>query len=182
MPAVRQAVADFFQLDPYTALDPDRVVALGAAVQASTLAGRSRNSLLLDAIPLSLGMETVGGAVAKLIVAGATVPARAKETFSTSVDNQTAIELKILQGEREMAEDCRLLGEFHLRNIPRMPAGVPQLEVEFLVDANGVLNVSAIEKRSGVAATLQVIPNHGLTKDEVDRIEAESHRARRART
>lgn len=174
VPAVRQAVADFFKLDPYTALDPDRVVALGAAVQASTLAGRSRNSLLLDAIPLSLGIETVGGAVAKLVVAGATVPARAKETFSTSVDNQTAIELKVLQGEREMAEDCRELGTFHLRGIPAMPAGVPQLEVEFLVDANGVLNVSAIEKRSGVAATLQVIPNHGLTKDEVDTIEAQA--------
>ncbi|UYV13555.1 MAG: Hsp70 family protein [Phycisphaera sp.] len=172
VPAVRHAVAEFFNLDPYTALDPDRVVALGAAVQASTLAGRSRNSLLLDAIPLSLGIETVGGAVAKLVVAGATVPARAKETFSTSVDNQTAIELKVLQGEREMAEDCRELGTFHLRGIPPMPAGVPQLEVEFLVDANGVLNVSAVEKRSGQTATLQVIPNHGLTKDEVDAIEA----------
>jgi molecular chaperone DnaK len=171
VPAVRKAVAAFFQLDPYTALDPDRVVALGAAVQASTLAGRSRNSLLLDAIPLSLGIETVGGAVAKLVVAGATVPARAKETFSTSVDNQTAIELKVVQGEREMAEDCRQLGVFHLRNIPPMPAGVPQLEVEFLVDANGVLSVSAVEKRSGQTATLQIIPNHGLTRGEVDAIE-----------
>ncbi|MEQ9097467.1 MAG: Hsp70 family protein [Phycisphaerales bacterium] len=174
IPAVRRAVAQFFGLEPYTALDPDRVVALGAAVQASTLAGLSRNSLLLDAIPLSLGIETVGGAVAKLIVAGATVPARAKETFSTSVDNQTAIELKVLQGEREMAEDCRELGMFKLRGIPPMPAGVPQLEVEFLVDANGVLNVSAIEKRSGQTATLQVIPNHGLTREEVDTIEAQA--------
>ncbi len=172
VPPARHAAANLFLLDPYSALDPDRVVARGAAVQASTLAGRSRNSLLLDAIPLSLGIETVGGAVAKLIVAGSTVPARAKETFSTSVDNQTAIELKVLQGEREMAEDCRQLGVFHLRNIPPMPAGVPQLEVEFLVDANGVLNVSAVEKRSGQTATLQVIPNHGLTKDEVDAIEA----------
>ncbi|MEQ8316495.1 MAG: Hsp70 family protein [Phycisphaerales bacterium] len=174
IPAVRKAVGAFFGLEPYTALDPDRVVALGAAVQASTLAGRSRNSLLLDAIPLSLGIETVGGAVAKLIVAGATLPARAKETFSTSVDDQTAIELKVLQGEREMAEDCRQLGLFHLRGIPPMPAGVPQLEVEFLVDANGVLSVSAMEKRSGQTATLQVIPNHGLTRDEVDAIEAQA--------
>jgi len=172
VPAVRKAVADSFKLDPYTALDPDRVVALGAAVQASTLAGRNRNSLLLDAIPLSLGIETVGGAVAKLIVAGATVPARATETFSTSVDSQTAIEIKVLQGEREMAEDCRQLGVFHLRGIPPMPAGVPQLKVEFLVDANGVLNVSAVEKRSGQTAALQVIPNHGLTSDEVNAIEA----------
>ncbi|NRA57969.1 MAG: Hsp70 family protein [Phycisphaerales bacterium] len=174
VPAVRRAVGDFFGMEPYTALDPDRVVALGAAVQAATLAGVSRNSLLLDAIPLSLGIETVGGAVAKLIHAGATVPARARETFSTSVDNQTAIELKVLQGEREMAEDCRALGEFRLRGIPPMPAGVPQLQVEFLVDANGVLNVSAIEQRSGETATLQIIPNHGLTRDEVDSIEAEA--------
>lgn len=174
VPAVRAAVGEFFGLEPYTALDPDRVVALGAAVQAATLAGVSRNSLLLDAIPLSLGIETVGGAMAKLIHAGATLPARAKETFSTSVDNQTGIVLKVLQGEREMAEDCRTLGEFHLKGIPPMPAGVPQVIVEFLVDANGVLNVSAHEKRSGQAATLQIIPNHGLTRDEVDAIEAEA--------
>ena len=174
IPAVRHAVGEFFGLEPYTALDPDRVVALGAAVQAATLAGTTKDSLLLDAIPLSLGIETVGGAVAKLVHAGATVPARANETFSTSVDNQTAIELKVLQGEREMAEDCRELGTFHLRGIPPMPAGVPQLLVEFLVDANGVLNVSAIERRSGQAATLQVIPNHGLTREEVDAIEAEA--------
>ena len=174
IPAVRRAVGEFFGLEPYTALDPDRVVALGAAVQAATLAGTSRESLLLDAIPLSLGIETVGGAMAKLVHAGATVPARARETFSTSVDNQTAIVLKVLQGEREMAEDCRELGAFHLRGIPPMPAGVPQLEVEFLVDANGVLNVSAVEKRSGRVASLQVIPNHGLTRAEVDAIEAQA--------
>jgi len=174
IPAVRRAVGAFFGLEPYTALDPDRVVALGASVQAATLAGTTRNSLLLDAIPLSLGIETVGGAVAKLIHAGSTVPTRAKETFSTSVDNQTAIELNVFQGEREMAEDCRQLGAFRLRGIPPMPAGVPQLEVSFEVDANGVLNVSAIEKRSGEAATLQIIPNHGLTRDEVDAIEAEA--------
>lgn len=174
IPAIRNAVGQFFNLEPYTALDPDRVVALGAAVQAATLAGTSRDSLLLDAIPLSLGVETVGGAMAKLVHAGATLPARARERFSTSVDNQTAITLKVLQGEREMAEDCRELGTFHLRGIPPMPAGVPQVEVEFLVDANGVLNVSASEKRSGQAATLQVIPNHGLTKEEVDAIEAQA--------
>ncbi|MEO1007289.1 MAG: Hsp70 family protein [Planctomycetota bacterium] len=174
IPAVRRAVAEGFGLEPYTALDPDRVVALGAAVQASILQGTSRGSLLLDAIPLGLGIETVGGAVAKLIVANSTVPARATETFSTSVDNQTAIVLRVRQGEREMAEDCRLLGEFHLRGIPPMPAGVPQLQVEFLVDANGVLSVSAVEQRSGQQASLQIVPNHGLTSEEVDRIEAEA--------
>jgi len=174
IPAVRDAVASFFGLEPYTALDPDRVVALGAAAQAATLGGGARRGLLLDVIPLSLGIETVGGAVAKLIVANTTVPTRARETFSTSVDNQTAIELNVLQGEREMAADCRSLGAFHLRGIPPMPAGVPQVEVQFALDANGVLDVSAVEKRSGAAASLQVIPNHGLTRDEVRRIEADA--------
>jgi molecular chaperone DnaK (HSP70) len=174
IPIVRRRVAEFFGLEPYTALDPDKVVALGAAVQASILSGQSKGALLLDVIPLSLGVETVGGAVAKLIMRNSTVPARATEMFSTSVDGQTSIRLSIYQGEREMASDCRKLGEFHLRGLPPMPAGIPQLEVQFLVDANGVLNVSAYERRSGKRASLQVIPNHGLTADEVDRIERDS--------
>jgi len=174
IPLVRRRVGEFFGLPPYTALDPDRVVALGAAVQASILSGRRKGALLLDVIPLSLGVETVGGAVAKLIMRNATLPARATEMFSTSVDGQTSIRLTVLQGEREMAADCRRLGEFHLRGIPPMPAGVPQLEVAFLVDANGVLNVSALERRSGKRASLQVIPNYGLTADEVASIEQES--------
>ena len=174
MPLVRRRVAEFFGLEPYTALDPDQVVALGAAVQAGVLAGVVKGALLLDVIPLSLGVETAGGAVAKLIVRNSAVPTRAKEMFSTSVDGQTSIKLHILQGEREMAGDCRSLGEFHLRGIPPMPAGVPQLEVEFLVDANGVLIVSAHERRSGRRAGLQIVPNHGLTRDEVDRMERES--------
>lgn len=179
VPLVRQRVAEFFDLDPYTALDPDLVVALGASVQASILAGHNTTSLLLDVIPLSLGIETVGGAVAKLILRNSTVPARAREMFSTSVDGQTSIKLHILQGEREMAADCRSLGEFHLRGIPPMPAGLPQVEVTFAVDANGVLNVSAIERRSGKRAALQIVPNHGLSRDEIDRIERESfHHAR----
>jgi molecular chaperone DnaK (HSP70) len=119
-------------------------------------------------------LETVGGAVAKLIVRNSPVPARASEMFSTSVDNQTSIRLTVYQGEREMAADCRKLGELHVRGIPPMPAGLPQLEVTFLVDANGVLNVGAVERRSGKRATMQVVPNHGLTSDEVDRIERES--------
>ncbi len=174
IPAVRRRVREFFGIDPYTALDPDQVVALGAAVQAAVISGAARGSLLLDVIPLSLGIETVGGAVAKLIMRNSTVPTRATEMFSTSVDGQASIKLAVYQGEREMAADCRLLGAFHLRGIPPMPAGIPQLEVEFLVDANGVLNVSAVEKRSGKRAALQVVPNHGLTRDEVDRIERES--------
>lgn len=174
IPSVRRNVAEFFGVEPYTAVDPDRVVAMGAAVQASILAGRERSALLVDVIPLSLGVETAGGAVAKLIIRNTTVPARAKETFSTSVDGQTSIRLTVYQGEREMAADCRKIGEFHLRDIPPMPAGIPQLEVSFLVDANGVLSVSAHEKRSGRRAGLQVIPNHGLSQSDVERIERES--------
>jgi len=174
IPAVRAKVAELFKTEPYTALNPDEVVALGAAVQASILAGLNTTSLLMDVIPLSLGVETVGGAVAKLIMRNSTVPTRATEMFSTSVDGQTSIKLHVLQGEREMVEDCRSLGEFHLSGIPPMPAGIPQLEVEFLVDSNGVLNVSAHEKRSGKRAALQIVPNHGLSRDEVDRMEADS--------
>ncbi len=185
-PLVRRRVEEVFGMPPYTALDPDQVVALGAAVQAGVLArrgaatnapggaGRRQSSLLLDVLPLSLGIETRGGGVAKLIMRNSTVPARATEMFSTSVDGQTSIKLHVLQGEREMASDCRSLGEFHLSGLPPMPAGIPQVEVTFLVDANGVLNVSAVEKRSGKRASLQVVPNHGLTREEVERIERES--------
>lgn len=174
IPLVRERVGAFFGVEPYGALDPDRVVAMGAAVQASILAGTKKGSLLLDVIPLSLGVETVGGAVAKLIVRNSPVPARASERFSTSVDGQANIKLHVLQGEREMAEDCRSLGTFELRGIPPMPAGIPKLLVTFLVDANGVLTVSAVEERSGKRAGLQIVPNHGLTEDEVERIERDS--------
>jgi molecular chaperone DnaK (HSP70) len=174
VPLVRQEVARFFKVDPYTAIDPDLVVALGAAVQGGVLSGQAKGTLLLDVIPLSLGIETVGGAVAKLIVRNSPVPARATEMFSTSADNQTAIRLTVYQGEREMAADCRKLGEFRLRGLPPMPAGIPQVEVAFLVDANGVLTATALERRSGKRAMLQVVPNHGLTSEEVDRIERES--------
>jgi molecular chaperone DnaK (HSP70) len=174
IPMVRRRVGEFFAIDPYTALDPDQVVALGAAVQASILSGGTAGALLLDVIPLSLGIETVGGAVAKIIIRNSTLPAQATEMFSTSVDGQTSIRLTVFQGEREMAADCRRLGEFHLRGIPPMPAGIPQVQVRFLVDANGVLNVSAVERRSGRRASLQVVPNHGLTADEVARIERDS--------
>ena len=126
-------------------------------------------------IPLSLGIETAGGAVAKLIMRNSSVPARAVERFSTSVDGQVNVKINVLQGEREMAEDCRSLGVFDLRGIPPMPAGVPKLVVEFRIDANGVLQVSAIEERSGKRAQIQIVPNHGLSREEVERIERESY-------
>ncbi|MEM1213807.1 MAG: Hsp70 family protein [Planctomycetota bacterium] len=174
IPAVRDAVADFFRTEPYTALDPDRVVALGAAVQAAILAGDHPQQLLLDVIPLSLGIETMGGAVAKLITANTTIPATATERFSTYAEGQTSVAINIYQGERELAQDCRLLGRFDLTGIPPMPAGLPKLVVTFLVDANGILTVSALEERSGKNARVQVVPNHGLTPEEITRIETES--------
>ena len=174
VPLVRRRVGELFGVEPYTALDPDQVVALGAAVQGSVLAGVTRDALLLDVIPLSLGLETAGGAVAKIIMRNTPVPARASEMFSTSVDGQGAIRLAVYQGEREMAADCRLLGTFTLRGIPPMPAGIPQLAVEFAVDASGILSVSAVERRSGVRAAIQVVPNHGLSRVEVERMERES--------
>lgn len=175
IPLVRRRVGELFKTEPYTALNPDEVVALGAAVQGSILAGINRDMLLLDVIPLSLGIETMGGAVSKLIMANSTIPAQATEMFSTYADGQTNIKLHILQGERELVADCRSLGEFELKGVPPMPAGLPKVEVTFLVDANGVLNVRAVEKRSEKRASIQVVPNHGLTREEVDRMEAESY-------
>ena len=174
IPAVRKRVAEIFETEPYTALDPDQVVALGAAAQASILSGLNRQMLLLDVIPLSLGIETMGGAVAKLIMANTTIPARGTEMFSTYVDGQTSVKIHVLQGEREMVEDCRSLGQFELQEIPAMPAGLPKIDVTFLIDANGILSVQAVEQRSGKAARIQIVPNHGLTRQEVEQMEAQS--------
>jgi molecular chaperone DnaK (HSP70) len=175
MPMIREAVERWFGSPGYVALDPDRVIALGAAVQGSVLAGVRRDALLLDVIPLSLGLETAGGAVAKLVVRNTMVPTKAVEMFSTSVDGQVNVALHVVQGEREMVADCRSLARFELRGLPPMPAGIPQIEVTFNVDANGVLGVEAVERRSSRRARVQVVPSNGLTREEVAQIEADSY-------
>lgn len=174
IPYVRRRVAEFFGKTPHTELNPDEVVALGAAIQADILAGGRRNMLLLDVVPLSLGIETFGGAIDKLIHRNSTVPAQATARYSTQFDGQTAIQINIYQGERELAKDCRKLGTFTLSGIPPMPAMMPQIDVTFLVDANGLLTVRAKEQRSGQEASVTVQPSHGLSRDEVERLVLES--------
>jgi molecular chaperone DnaK len=180
IPMVRRRVEDVFGRLPYTALNPDEVVALGAAVQAAILSGTQRDALLLDVIPLSLGIETMGGAMGKLILRNTRIPCQATERFSTFVDGQTNVKINVLQGERELAKDCRSLGEFELRGIPPMPAGIPKLLVTFLIDENGILNVSAREERSGKEASIQIVATYGLTTEEVERMEMESYEHARA--
>ena len=174
VPSVRQAVEILFGRKPHTELNPDEVVALGAAVQANILTGGDSETLLLDVIPLSLGIETLGGVVDKVIHRNTTVPCQETTRYSTFVENQTAINVNIYQGERELTKDCRLLGEFKLAGIPPMPAQMPQVDVTFLVDANGILTVSAKELRSGQQAKVEVKAAHGLSQDEVESLVMES--------
>ncbi|MBL8751713.1 MAG: Fe-S protein assembly chaperone HscA [Planctomycetes bacterium] len=174
VPLVRARLQALTGKVPHTGVDPDLAVALGASIQADVLAGNDRSLLLLDVIPLSLGLETLGGAVQKLILRNSTIPTSVTEEFSTGVDNQTAVDLAIYQGERELAKDCRLLGHFKLRGLPALPAGLPRIAVTFLVDADGVLRVTAREQRTGVQASIQIVPSFGLTRDEVRRMMLDS--------
>ena len=167
IPQVRERVREFFDQQPHVKINPDTVVAIGAGIQGHLLAGKRRDFLLMDIIPLSLGLETIGGTFEKLIMKNASIPAKATESFSTSVDNQTGVEITIYQGEREFVKHCRKLGKFILKGIPPMAAGLPRVEVTFLVDANGVLKVSAKELRSNQAAEIEVIPSYGLSQNEV---------------
>jgi molecular chaperone DnaK (HSP70) len=170
IPLVRSKVEELFLRKPHTELNPDEVVAIGAAIQADVLSGGRRDLLLLDVTPLSLGIETMGGAVAKIIHRNSTIPASASETFTTWVDNQTGIDIHVLQGEREFADDCRSLARFTLKGIPPQPAGLPRIEVRFLIDANGILTVSARDLRTGQEQSIEVKPSYGLSDEHIEKM------------
>ena len=171
IPKVRALVKEMFHREPHIDLNPDEVVALGAAVQANILAGGSQateNMLLLDVTPLSLGIEVAGGVTDKIILRNSTIPASSTQFYTTQIDGQANVAIHVLQGERELAKDCRSLARFDLKGIPPMAAGIPRVEVKFLIDANGILHVSAREQRSGKEAEIQVQPSYGLTDDQVE--------------
>jgi len=172
-PVIRRTVQEYFDRKPHTELNPDEVVALGAAVQANILDRGVSNMLLLDVTPLSLGIETYGGAVAKVIPRNSTIPASAQEMYTTGVDNQTGIDIHVLQGERELAKDCRSLARFTLK-VPPAPAGLPRIEVKFLIDANGILQVGAKDTRTGEQRTMEVQPSYGISDTEIERMLEES--------
>jgi molecular chaperone DnaK len=167
IPLVRRRVEELFGRAPHCELNPDEVVALGAAVQASILEGGVRDMLLLDVTPLSLGIETMGGAVAKIIPRNSTIPASATELFTTYADNQTGVDIHVMQGERELVKDCRSLARFILK-VPPLPAGLPRIEVKFLIDANGILSVTARDVRTGEEHSVEVKPSYGLTDEQVE--------------
>jgi molecular chaperone DnaK len=173
MPLIRRNVQEYFDRKPHTELNPDEVVALGAAVQANILDQGVKNMLLLDVTPLSLGIETYGGAVAKIIPRNSTIPASAQELYTTGVDNQTGIDIHVLQGERELAKDCRSLARFTLK-VPPAPAGLPRIEVKFLIDANGILQVGAKDLRTSEQHSIEVQPSYGINDSEIERMLEES--------
>jgi molecular chaperone DnaK len=177
IPMVQQIVKDYFGKEPHKGVNPDEVVAVGAAIQGGVLSGEVQDILLLDVTPLSLGIETLGGVMTKLVERNTTIPAERKQVFSTADDNQTAVTVRVFQGDREMANDNRLLGQFNLEGIPPAPRGVPQIEVKFDIDANGILNVSAKDLGTGTEQTVRIEQSSGLSDEKIQemRKEAEAH-------
>lgn len=174
MPRVQQKVQEFFGRAPNKSVNPDEVVAMGAAIQGGVLKGDVKDILLLDVTPLSLGIETLGGVFTRLINRNTTIPSKKSQVFSTAADNQTEVTVKVLQGEREMAADNKLLGEFNLVGIPPAPRGVPQIEVSFDIDANGIVNVSARDKGTGKEQSIVIQSSGGLSEDEIQKMIHES--------
>src|SRR5581483_6802319 len=179
MPRIQELVKELFGKEPHKGVNPDEVVAVGAAIQGGVLGGEVKDLLLLDVTPLSLGVETLGGVHTTLIPRNTTIPTRKSEIFSTAADNQTAVEIHVLQSERPMARDNRTLGRFHLTGIPPAPRGVPQIEVTFDIDANGILNVTAKDLATQKDQKITITSSSGLSKEEVERMakEAEAHSA-----
>ena len=179
MPAMQKAVEDFFKKKPHMGVNPDEVVAIGAAIQGGVLKGDVKDVLLLDVIPLSFGIETMGGVATKLIEKNTTIPASKSQVFSTAADNQTSVEIHVVQGDRAMASDNKSLGRFILDGIPPAPRGIPQVEVTFDIDANGILNVKAKEKSTGKEQSIKIQGSSGLSKEEIEKMkqDAEAHAA-----
>ncbi|HEY9116473.1 MAG TPA: Hsp70 family protein, partial [Roseivirga sp.] len=174
IPKIQEEVEKFFGKKPSKGVNPDEVVAIGAAIQGGVLTGEVKDVLLLDVTPLSLGIETMGGVFTKLIESNTTIPAKKSEVFSTAADNQPSVEIHVLQGERPMAKDNRTIGRFHLSDIPPAPRGVPQIEVTFDIDANGIMNVSAKDKGTGKEQKIRIEASSGLTDEEIQKMKQEA--------